>query len=105
VPFCSGFWIIFQEGSMNSSLIGKIEKAKRYAEEPQRAQFQKFEVNFRGSHDVYHVSFDQGRWQCSCHFFSNYDVCSHTMAMQRMLGAMVPAEGEAPVAAEGGTRA
>jgi hypothetical protein len=92
---------------MNSSLIGKIEKAKRYAEEPERVQVRRLEADFRGSHDVYHVHFDQGRWQCSCNFFTNYDVCSHTMAMQRLLGVMVPAvpEEEAPVAAEGGTRA
>ena len=93
---------------MNSSLIGKIEKAKRYAEEPERVQFRKMEVDFRGSHDVYHVRFDRGRWQCSCNFFTKYDVCSHTMAMQRLLGVMVPTEseeGEAPVAAEEGTRA
>ena len=92
---------------MNSSLIGKIEKAKRYAQEPERVQFHGFEVAFRGSHDVYRVSFDQGRWQCSCHFFSLYGVCSHTMAMQRLLGVMLPSEveGAAVVGAEGGAKA
>jgi hypothetical protein len=79
---------------MNSSLIGKIEKAKRYAQEPGRAQFQRFEVEFRGSHDVHRVSFDRGRWQCNCKFFALYDVCSHTMAMQRILGEMLSSESE-----------
>lgn len=92
---------------MNSSLIGKIEKAKRYAQEPERVQFRSFEVAFRGSHDVYRVSLDQGRWQCSCHFFSLYGVCSHTMAMQRLLGVMLPCEveDEAVVGAESGAKA
>jgi hypothetical protein len=75
---------------MNSSLIGKIEKAKRYAQEPNRAQFQKFEVLFRGSNNAHRVAFDGGRWHCDCNFFALYDVCSHTMAMQRILGEMVP---------------
>ena len=79
---------------MNSSLIGKIEKAKRYAQEPGRAQFQKFEVTFRGSHDAHRITFDGGRWHCDCNFFALYDVCSHTMAMQRILGDMVPTEGD-----------
>lgn len=85
---------------MNSSLIGKIEKAKRYAQEPGRAQFRHFELDFRGSHDAHRVTFDRGRWQCDCNFFALYDVCSHTMAMQRILREMLPAESdEAPVAA------
>ncbi len=77
---------------MNSSLIGKIEKAKRYAQEPGRVRFQKFAVAFRGSHDLHRVTFDEGRWQCTCHFFSLYGVCSHTMAMQRILGEMLPSD-------------
>ena len=79
---------------MNSSLIGKIEKAKRYAQEPGRAQIQKLEVTFRGSHDAHRITFDAGRWHCDCNFFALYDVCSHTMAMQRILGDMVPSEGD-----------
>ncbi|MCL4467252.1 MAG: hypothetical protein M1401_12625 [Chloroflexi bacterium] len=84
---------------MNSSLIGKIEKAKRYAQEPERVQVRKLEVTFRGSHDVHRVSFDQGRWQCSCNFFALSGICSHTMAMQRMLGVMLPTESEEKAAA------
>jgi hypothetical protein len=86
---------------MNSSLISKIEKAKRYSEEPDRVQFRRFEVDFRGAHNVHHVSYDRGRWNCSCHFFARHIVCSHTMAMQRILGGMAPAgaEEEAPVGA------
>ena len=33
---------------MQSSLIGKIQKAKAYAEEPDRVQFNNFSLNFRG---------------------------------------------------------
>ena len=75
---------------MHSSLIGKIEKARRYAEEPDRVSFASFKASFRGEHDSYIVEYDQGHWHCTCGFFAGWGVCSHTMAMQRMLGAMVP---------------
>jgi hypothetical protein len=81
---------------MNSSLIGKIEKAKRYAQEPGRVRFQRFEVSFRGAHDLHRVAFDHGRWECNCHFFALYGTCSHTMAMERILGEMMPSDAEEP---------
>lgn len=88
---------------MNSSLIGKIEKAKRYAQEPERVRFHKFEVTFRGSHDMHRVGYDQGKWQCTCHFFALYGVCSHTMAMQRILGEMLPSDTEETTLGANGT--
>jgi hypothetical protein len=75
---------------MQSSLIGKIEKARRYAGEHDRISFSSFTVRFRGEHDHYRVSFDQGRWQCTCSFFSEREVCSHTMALERVLAGMLP---------------
>lgn len=77
---------------MHSSLIGKIEKARRYSEERDRITFGKLRVSFRGEHDNYQVDYDEGRWQCTCNFFAGWGLCSHTMAMQRVLGEMVPAE-------------
>lgn len=77
---------------MHSSLIGKIEKAKRYAEEPERVQFARFELAFRGEHDDYFVTYADGKWGCSCAFFAGWGICSHTMAMHRLLGPMLPKE-------------
>jgi hypothetical protein len=77
---------------MQSSLIGKIEKAKRYAQEKDRVSFTDFQVNFRGEHNTYTLTYKQGEWHCSCDFFSNWGVCSHTMAMQRILVDMLPQE-------------
>lgn len=77
---------------MHSSLIGKIEKAKRYAEERDRITFSHFAANFRGEHDNYSLTYKDGQWQCSCHFFSGWGVCSHTMALQRILAEMLPKE-------------
>jgi hypothetical protein len=82
---------------MHSSLIGKIEKARRYAEERDRITFTGFKTAFRGEHDVYEVAFDGGRWHCTCNFFHGWGVCSHTMAMQRILGQMLPKEAQSSV--------
>jgi hypothetical protein len=77
---------------MQSSLIGKIEKAKRYAQEKDRVLFTDFRVSFRGDNDSYLLSYGDGKWSCSCNFFSVRGMCSHTMALQRMLADMLPQE-------------
>ena len=77
---------------MQSSLIGKVEKAKRYAEERDRITFTDFRVNFRGDNDTYELRYEEGKWSCSCHFFSTRGMCSHTMALQRILDQMLPEE-------------
>ena len=59
---------------MQSSLIGKIEKAKRYAEEKERVSFVEFRASFRGEHNNYVVSYKEGKWRCSCRFFSSRDM-------------------------------
>ncbi len=77
---------------MQSSLIGKIEKAKRYAQEKERITFSELSVNFRGEHDDYTTGLKDGKWRCSCHFFSTWGLCSHTMALERILDNMLPKE-------------
>ena len=61
----------------------KIAKAKRYAEEPERIQFTRFEATFQGENDTHTTTFDDGEWNCTCHFFHDWGDCCHTMAMQR----------------------
>ncbi|HEX77407.1 MAG TPA: hypothetical protein G4O03_03220 [Dehalococcoidia bacterium] len=77
---------------MQSSLIGKVEKARRYAQEPERVTFRELSATFRGEHDTYTVGYKSGRWQCTCRFFAGWGLCSHTMALQRLLGQMLPKE-------------
>lgn len=74
---------------MDSGMVSKIEKARRYAEEKDRAQFGAFEVKFRGEHSDHLVHYDKGVWHCDCHFFSQRQVCSHTMALERILDGML----------------
>ena len=77
---------------MQSSLIGKIEKAKRYAQEKERVTFYELSAKFRGENDDYTTSYKDGKWHCSCHFFSSWGLCSHTMALQKILDNMLPPE-------------
>jgi hypothetical protein len=77
---------------MQSSLIGKIEKAKRYAQQPERVLFQTITATFKGDNNNYTVSMENGRWACNCNFFSQTGTCSHVMAMQKMLAEMLPQE-------------
>ncbi len=79
---------------MQSSLIGKIEKAKRYAEETERVTFTEFSIKFRGDNDSHTTGYKDGKWHCSCRFFSSWGLCSHTMALEKILGNMLPKEAQ-----------
>jgi len=77
---------------MHSSLIGKVEKAKRYAQEPDRVTLSEFSADFRGEHDNYAVTYKSNKWHCTCQFFSQWETCSHTMALQRLFVGVLPEE-------------
>ncbi len=77
---------------IDSGTISKIQKAKRYAEErEERIRFSSFRVKIDGDNSRHTTSFDDGRWACDCEFFRSHAHCSHTMAMERVLGPMLPA--------------
>ena len=75
---------------MHSSVIGKIEKANRYARETDRITFDRLSVTFRGDNDTHVVALDSAHWKCTCHYFENWNTCVHVMALQKVLGQMLP---------------
>ena len=75
---------------MNSGMIGKIEKAHRYAEERDRFRFTGLSVTVRGNNSDHQVQLDGDGWSCSCDFFGHHRECAHTMALEVMLDGMVP---------------
>ncbi len=75
---------------MDYGLIGKIEKAKRYAEERHRFRFNMFEVTFHGDNNDHCVSFENGTFDCDCEFFLTHKRCGHTMAVEILLKEMLP---------------
>ena len=85
---------------MNSSVIGKVEKARRYSQERERMRFTNFSVDFHGENDDHKVTFSDGKWDCSCDFFAaGHGACAHTMALERVLERMVPATSAAAAVA------
>ena len=80
---------------MDYGMIGKLEKAKRYAEDRQRFRFNKFDVTFHGDNNDHHVSFDNGAFQCDCEFFITHKRCGHSMALEILLKDMIPVATEA----------
>lgn len=79
---------------MDYNMIGKIEKAKRYAEERDRIHFEAFTVSFNGENNPHTVHFSDNTWSCDCDFFGARGVCSHTMALERILEGMIPTPAE-----------
>jgi len=77
---------------MRSSLIGKIDKANRYAQEPGRVTLSNLTADFHGENANHKISYAEGKWQCSCDFFSQWKTCSHVMALQLMLANELPKE-------------
>jgi hypothetical protein len=77
---------------MQSSLIGKVEKAKVYARERYRMKIDNLHVAFTGENSDHEVSIRDGEWHCNCDFFTAWQVCSHTMALEKVLEGMVPAQ-------------
>ena len=59
---------------MHSSLIGKVEKANRYARELDRITIDRLSLTFRGDNDTHHVSLDAGQWHCTCHYFESWAI-------------------------------
>lgn len=76
---------------MDYGMIGKIEKAKRYAQQRERIHFKSFSVVIEGENNPHEVRFD-GTWHCDCDYFHLRGRCSHTIAMEIVLEGMVQAD-------------
>jgi hypothetical protein len=74
---------------MDSSVIGKIEKAQRYSTEKDRFEFLTFSVMVRGDNGEYLVTYDHGQWRCNSEYFAKHGFDSHTMAVEKLLAGML----------------
>jgi hypothetical protein len=80
---------------MDYGLIGKREKARRYAEERSRFLFTGLDVTFRGDNNDHRVTLSGGKFGCDCEFFLTHQRCSHTMALEILLKDMIPEPAQA----------
>jgi len=74
---------------MDYSMIGKIQKAKEYAEEPERVTFNFLSVEFSGDNSSYTVSLSSEGWNCTCPGYQKYSICPHIMTLERLFAPMI----------------
>ena len=74
---------------MDSSIVSKIEKSRIYAEQKERVTITTLQASFDGNHNTYKITYDEAGWDCQCHYFDTRGVCSHTMALERILEGML----------------
>lgn len=74
---------------MHSMLISKVDKANRYAHEPDRFHVERLTVEVDGDNAHHRVSLEGGTWDCSCHLFESIGGCAHILAVQKLFGPML----------------
>lgn len=82
---------------MHSDLIGKIEKARHYAREPERFAIDALEARYRGGNNDHTISLHEGAWSCDCVAFNRHHTCAHVMALQKILAPMLSEQARADV--------
>jgi hypothetical protein len=80
---------------MDSGMIGKIQKAKRYAQERERFHFEALTVTIDGENNAHRISFAEGKWTCDCDYFHSRHICTHSMALEELLKGMLPVQEQA----------
>jgi hypothetical protein len=76
---------------MQSSLHGMIDKAHRYAEEPERVQLARIEALVRGDNSDHTVTLRDGRLSCNCDHYLHEGLCAHVLTVERVLKPFIPA--------------
>ena len=75
---------------MQSSLYSKIEKARIYAEQPERFELTALRCVVQGDSAPHTAELGPDGWRCDCRFFLDYGTCAHTMALERLLDQLLP---------------
>ncbi len=75
--------------AVGQNIVSDVKKAKRYSEEKDRIHTLSFEVHMKGANREHQVCYNDGTWTCTCSFFEKRGICSHTMAMERIMKDMV----------------
>ena len=79
------------------NIVSDVKKAKRYTQERDRIVIRSFDCSFEGYNRTHFVTYDEGSWTSTASFFAQRGVCSHTMALEKILKDWVsPARMAAP---------
>lgn len=71
-------------------MIGKIQKAKRYAQERERFTVETLVVSVDGTNNAHRVELKDGKLTCTCDFYRSREYCSHTMAIEEIMKGIAP---------------
>ena len=71
------------------NIVSDVRKAKRYSQELDRIRIARFDCSFEGYNKIHRVTYDEGRWTSTASFFAQRGVCSHTMALEKILKGLV----------------
>lgn len=77
---------------MDTSRITQIQKAKEYAEQPERVTFNSLDIEFRGDNNTYRLSLGPEGWSCGCPGYNKYGICPHIMAVEKLFKPMIKRE-------------
>ena len=80
---------------MHSAIHGFIEKAHRYAEEPERVQISALSASIHGDNSDHLVTLANGRLTCNCDHHRIEGLCAHVITVERVLKRHLP-ENSAP---------
>ena len=75
---------------MQSALHGMIDKAHRYAEQPDRVQFSVLQAQVHGDNAEHEVRLDNGRLSCNCDHYAHERLCAHVLTVERVLKQHLP---------------
>ena len=67
---------------MDYAMVSKLEKARYYATERDRFQFDNFQVTVKGNNHSHVVTYDHGKWNCDCEFCKSHGRCSQILAAE-----------------------
>lgn len=80
------------------NIVSDVEKANRYSQERDRIRIVDFDCRFEGYNRDHRVTYDRGAWTSTASFFAQRGVCSHTMALEKILKGFVEPVRAMPVA-------
>lgn len=63
-------------------LLRKIEKAKKYAQEPERFFMDDKKARMVSTHATRELVKTARGWECSCDFYQKHKICSHVLAVE-----------------------
>ena len=69
---------------MDSGMIGKIQKAKRYAQERERFTIETLLISVDGTNNGHHVELKDGKLSCTCDFINHANIAATQWRLKRL---------------------